>query len=115
MTTLANDERAQAIRVPSLGLTAVNFWQPGTVAGLTTGAPASVLLREHADGQVRVCVSDPTRTAKELTLVWRGPAARPVGACGSATVTATGDGVRITVDTSAMDGATHTVTWARPA
>ncbi|MEU9106208.1 polysaccharide lyase beta-sandwich domain-containing protein [Streptomyces xanthophaeus] len=80
MTTLTNDRYAQGIHVPSLGVPAVNFWQPGSVADLTADAAASVLLREHADGRAVLCLSDTTRTAKELAVVWRRPAAQPPGA-----------------------------------
>src|SRR5690606_40427205 len=44
---LANDRARQAVALPSLGLTAANFWQPGTAGPLTATAPAGVLLRRR--------------------------------------------------------------------
>ncbi|MEV6109258.1 polysaccharide lyase 8 family protein [Streptomyces sp. NPDC051940] len=67
---LANSAAQQGVRVPRLGLTAVNFWAPGTVGKLTASAPASVLVREHRDGTATVVVSDPSRQARSLEVVW---------------------------------------------
>ncbi|NUR87472.1 MAG: lyase, partial [Nonomuraea sp.] len=62
---LANSAAQQAIRVPSLDLTAVNFWQPGTVAGLTADAPCAVLI-----GGNTVTVADVREDLDSLTLSW---------------------------------------------
>ncbi|CAM5457939.1 hypothetical protein STANM309S_05789 [Streptomyces tanashiensis] len=44
---LDNTAERQAIAVPSLGLTAANFWRAGTVGPLTVTAAASVLVRRR--------------------------------------------------------------------
>ncbi|MFI8368361.1 polysaccharide lyase 8 family protein [Streptomyces sp. NPDC085466] len=67
---LANTGAQQGVRVPRLGLTAVNFWSPGTVGRLSADAPASVLVREHRDGTATVVVSDPARQAASLRITW---------------------------------------------
>ncbi|MGW8360677.1 polysaccharide lyase 8 family protein [Streptomyces wedmorensis] len=67
---LANTGDRQGVRVPRLGLTAVNFWAAGTVGPLTADAPASVLVREHRDGTATVVVSDPARRAASLEITW---------------------------------------------
>jgi hyaluronate lyase len=66
-SVLANTDRLQAVHVPSLGLTAANFWDAGTVAGLTASAPCAVLVRGDA-----LTVSDPRRDLDELTVTWAG-------------------------------------------
>ncbi|MFE0801625.1 polysaccharide lyase 8 family protein [Streptomyces sp. NPDC058812] len=71
LRTLANTAQAQGVHVPSLGVTAVNFWTAGTVGDLTASAPCSVLIRRRRDGTAAVCVSDPTRTLTTLTVTWR--------------------------------------------
>lgn len=75
LTVLANSNDRQGIRVPSLGVTAVNFWFAGTVGGLTADQPACVLVREHGDGTATLCVSDPMRMRTALTVTWNRPVA----------------------------------------
>ncbi|GAA4790108.1 polysaccharide lyase 8 family protein [Streptomyces ziwulingensis] len=68
--SVTNTPQAQGVRVPSLGVTAVNFWAAGTVGALTVSAPCSVLVRHGRGGTAAVCVSDPTRTLTSLTVTW---------------------------------------------
>lgn len=72
---LANTARRQAVHVPSLGLTAVNFWNEGAVADLAADAPCAVLVREHGDGTATLTVSDPRRDLSALTVTWDRPVA----------------------------------------
>ncbi|WP_318214566.1 polysaccharide lyase 8 family protein [Streptomyces sp. SCL15-6] len=72
MTVLANDGRCQSVAVPSLGLTAANFWQPGTAGPLTATAGASVLVRRRGR-TATLCVSEPPRTGAPLEIVWDHP------------------------------------------
>ncbi|GGS71158.1 hypothetical protein GCM10010156_32570 [Planobispora rosea] len=70
---LANTARLQGVRIPSLGITAVNFWNGGAAGGLAASAPCSVLVREHGDGTATLTVSDPRRDLDELTVTWDRP------------------------------------------
>ncbi|MFG3126235.1 polysaccharide lyase 8 family protein [Streptomyces tendae] len=72
LTVLANDGRRQAVSVPSLGLTAANFWQAGTAGPLTATAGASVLVRRRGR-TATLCVSEPPRTGEPLEIVWDHP------------------------------------------
>jgi hyaluronate lyase len=72
---LANTFRQQGVQVPSLGITAVNFWNDGAVGGLAASAPCSVLVRESGDGTATLTVSDPRRDLSELTVTWDRPVA----------------------------------------
>ncbi|MER6944499.1 polysaccharide lyase 8 family protein [Nonomuraea sp. NPDC000554] len=72
---LANTARQQGVRVPSLGITAVNFWDDGAVGGLSASAPSAVLVRERGDGTATLTVSDPRRDLNELTVTWDRPVA----------------------------------------
>ncbi|MCX5292768.1 polysaccharide lyase 8 family protein [Streptomyces sp. NBC_00183] len=72
LSLLANDSACQAVRVPSRGLTAANFWQPGTAGPLTASAPASVLLRRHGR-TATLCVSEPPRTGEPIEITWDRP------------------------------------------
>ncbi|WP_371785399.1 polysaccharide lyase 8 family protein [Streptosporangium subroseum] len=72
---LANTARLQGVRVPSLGITAVNFWNEGAVGGLAASDPCAVLVREFGDGTATLTVSDPRRDLNALTLTWDRPVA----------------------------------------
>jgi hyaluronate lyase len=78
LTVLANTGNQQAVSVPSLGLTAVNFWEGGTVGAVTADQPCSVMIREQR-GTATVCVSDPSRAASTVLVSWN----RAVASVGS--------------------------------
>ncbi|WP_200302650.1 polysaccharide lyase 8 family protein [Streptomyces adelaidensis] len=77
LSVLANDSVCQAVRVPSLGLTAANFWQAGTAGPLTASAGASVLVRRRGRSAT-LCVSEPPRTGEPVEITWRGGPVRAV-------------------------------------
>ncbi|MFF0309804.1 polysaccharide lyase 8 family protein [Streptosporangium sp. NPDC004379] len=108
---LANDRRRQGVHVPSLGLTAVNFWNGGTAGPLTASAPCAVLVRERGDGTATLTVADPRRDLEELTVTWERPvAAVPVG---HPLLTAAATGRRLVLTWGRLagrEGASHTVT-----
>lgn len=60
---LQNATNGQAVQETTLGITAANFWTPGTNSAdfLTVNAPASVIVREAAN-RIEVALSDPTQT-----------------------------------------------------
>ncbi|MGW4550803.1 polysaccharide lyase 8 family protein [Streptomyces violaceorubidus] len=88
-TVLANDARRQAVTVPSLGLTAANFWQAGTAGPLTATAGASVLVRRRGR-TATLCVSEPARTGEPLEIVWDHPVRAVARADETVEVLATG-------------------------
>ncbi|MFD7712288.1 polysaccharide lyase 8 family protein [Streptomyces sp. NPDC059786] len=120
LSVLANDARRQAVRLPSLGLTAANFWQPGTAGALTVSAPASVLIRHSPlrpghpghPGHPRPArtatlhISEPPRTGEPLDILWDHPVRGVVGADPSVEVRATGRRLRLRV-TPGKACATH--------
>ena len=72
---LANTSAQQGIEVPSLGVTAVNFWTGGHAGLLTASGPCAVLVRDLGDGTATVTVADPRRALDELTVTWDRPVA----------------------------------------
>lgn len=76
LTVLANTAAVQGVSVRSLGLTAANFWQPGTAGRLSSTGPASVLVRE---GRGRPRSGSARRSAAAHRSKWSGTArcARP--------------------------------------
>ena len=92
---LANSARQQGVQVPSLGITAVNFWNGGTVADLTADAPCAVLVGESGDGTATLTVSDPRRDLDELTVTWDRPVAEVLD--GHPLLTGATTGARLTL------------------
>ncbi|MFD3947137.1 polysaccharide lyase 8 family protein [Streptomyces sp. NPDC058579] len=82
---LANDDTAQAIEARRDGLLAAHFWQPGSVTGLASSGPGTILVRRHRGG-VSVSVADPGRTAETLTVELPCSVRRVVRADDSVTV-----------------------------
>ncbi len=105
LSVLANDSTRQAVRVPSLGLTAANFWQPGTAGPLTASAGASVLLRRRGR-TATLCVSEPPRTGEPLEITWDHPVRRVLRADDPVEILSTGRRLRLRV-TPGMVCATH--------
>ncbi|MGW2239068.1 polysaccharide lyase 8 family protein [Streptomyces sp. NPDC001759] len=105
LTLLANDATRQAVHVHSLGVTAANFWQPGTAGPLTSSAPASVLLRRHGR-TATLCVSEPTRTGEPLEIIWHHPVRGVIRADESVRVLSTGRRATLRI-TPGVSCATH--------
>ncbi|MCL6674024.1 polysaccharide lyase 8 family protein [Streptomyces panaciradicis] len=105
LTLLANDTGRQAVHVPSLGVTAANFWQPGTAGPLTSSAPASVLLRRHGR-TATLRVSEPTRTGEPLEITWDHPVCGVIRADDSVRVLSTGRRTTLRI-TPGVSCATH--------
>ncbi|MFE9775949.1 polysaccharide lyase 8 family protein [Streptomyces sp. NPDC005931] len=93
---LANDPVRQAVAVPPLGLTAANFWRPGTAGALTATSAASVLVRRRGR-TATLCVSGPTRTGEPLEIVWDRPTGDAVRADDTVRILATGPRLRLRV------------------
>lgn len=96
LSVLANDRACQAVHVPSLGLTAANFWQPGRAGPLSSSGGASVLLRRRGR-TATLCVSEPPRTGEPLEIIWDRPVGRVLHADDSVEVLSTGRRLRVRV------------------
>ncbi|MFJ4754796.1 polysaccharide lyase 8 family protein [Streptomyces sp. NPDC088763] len=96
LTVLANDPARQAVHVPSLGVTAALFRQPGTAGPLTAGAGASVLLRRRGR-TATLCVSEPPRTGEPLEIVLDHPVRHVSRADETVEILATGPRLRLRV------------------
>ncbi|WP_406274166.1 polysaccharide lyase 8 family protein [Streptomyces sp. NBC_00191] len=102
---LANSGACQAVAVRSLGLTAANFWQPGTVGPLTVTAPASALVRSNRH-TASLHVSEPPRTGAPLEITWDHPVRKVTSKDASIEVLSTGDSLRLRI-TGGTAGATQ--------
>ncbi|WP_142213461.1 polysaccharide lyase 8 family protein [Streptomyces sp. SLBN-118] len=102
---LANSGACQAVAVRSLGLTAANFWQPGTVGPLTLKAPASALVRSNRH-TASLHFSEPPRTGVPLEITWHHPVRKVTSKDASIEVLATGSSLRLRIS-GGTAGATH--------
>ncbi|MER7516437.1 polysaccharide lyase 8 family protein [Streptomyces sp. NPDC126499] len=105
---LANGADRQAVAVPSLGLTAANFWQAGTVDRLTVSAPASVLLR-RGRSTATLGISEPPRSGQPFELVWDRPVRAVLSRDATVEVLGTGPALRLRI-TPGTACATHRCT-----
>ena len=103
----ANTPAQQAIQVPSLGLTAVNFWDAGMVRNLSASGPCAVLIRQQGN-LATICVSDPGRQIDDLEIIWRHPVVEIVSSPDSLVAATTGAQLRATfAGLSALAGGTQ--------
>lgn len=127
----ANSATVQAVTDPSAGVMMANFFEAGNTSRVVADGPCSVVVEEATD-TVTVAVADPThrRDSVEVTVMagtWRSVQADatveviPVRPRHDLENPEQGRGrpefhsraALITVDTSARDGVTHTITLAR--
>ncbi|MFG2227020.1 polysaccharide lyase 8 family protein [Streptomyces sp. NPDC048644] len=113
LTVLANSRAQQSIHVPTLGLTAANFWQPGHAGPLTADGPASVLLRETRRGDARLYLAAPDRSGAPLEITWHHPVRAVPAHDPAVEVLATGRTLRLRV-TPGTACATHSCTVTLP-
>ncbi|WP_202638756.1 polysaccharide lyase 8 family protein [Bailinhaonella thermotolerans] len=106
LTILANTEAQQGVSAD--GVTAVNFWAPGTVGPITVDRPASVLIRQTGS-VATICVSDPSRTTTSVTLTWDRPVVSVLAKDPSVTAAKAGAALRLQIAVGGTAGATHRV------
>ncbi|MCU6712106.1 DNRLRE domain-containing protein [Paenibacillus sp. J5C_2022] len=67
ITIMANNAHVQAVHEKDAGVTAANFWSPGTVGPIRSSNPASVMIRENGN-ELTIAVSDPTMLQNEVAV-----------------------------------------------
>nr|WP_245689104.1 polysaccharide lyase 8 family protein [Streptomyces chattanoogensis] len=110
LAVLANDSTRQAVSVHSLGVTAANFWRAGGAGELTSGGPASVLVREYGR-TATLCAAAPERTGAPLEITWSRPVRAVLRHDPSVEVLGTGPTLRLRL-TPGTACATHRCTVA---
>ncbi|MBC9716806.1 polysaccharide lyase 8 family protein [Streptomyces sp. TRM66268-LWL] len=107
---VANKKEVQAIEASGQGLLAAHFWHPGSADGLTSSAPATVLVRKHSAG-ISVAVAETSRAYDTVRIELPYAASRVVSADSTVSVT-TGSRPVVTVATGGSRGRTHVVELA---
>lgn len=104
-----NTAAIQGIRWRDLALT--NFWQPGTLEGVSVDAPCSLIDRRRGN-TLELGISDPTQLGSTVRV--RVPSGwKPSQADEGVTVRRRWGYVEVTVDVTGAAGATHRVTLYR--
>lgn len=103
---LANTRACQAVSVRSLGLTAANFWQPGTVGRLTSTAEASALVRSNRR-TATLHISEPPRTGAPVEITWNHPVRKVTSKDASVEVLATGPSLRLRIAAGTAGATQH--------
>src|SRR5699024_2228428 len=67
VNVLENSKDLQTVEESVLGLTAVNFWQEGTMDFIRSDQAASVLVKEEGE-ELTLSVSDPTQKNDEVVV-----------------------------------------------
>ena len=65
---LRNDEKIQAVRENSLGITGIVFWQTQSIEGISVSNPCILMLKDTGDGTVEVSVCDPTQKLSGMSV-----------------------------------------------
>ncbi|WP_152395201.1 polysaccharide lyase family 8 super-sandwich domain-containing protein [Paenibacillus guangzhouensis] len=103
---LSNTGSLQAVEETKLGLTAMNFWQAGTLGELSASTPASVIM--HKAGRAwQVGVSDPTQAQSKVTLEWNRSDLTVVSKDNTITVLQTTPTLKVEIQTAGSKGVTH--------
>lgn len=108
---LQQDGVVHAVAEPAAGVTAINFWAPGKIAGVTASGPCAVIVRQE-EKQISIAISDPTQLAQRVELTLDLPAGRSLAMDEGMRVEST-QPLRISVDLSKSDGKTFTARFAR--
>ncbi len=112
LSVLANTPRVQAVSHAGLGLLAANAFAPGVhhAGRLAVEGPASVVLREAADGTTSLAVADPTTERDTVSVTVHGRTLRVVSADDGVSVHRVPGGTRIDVTTRQAYGRSFAVT-----
>lgn len=100
---VAQNDAVHAVQELTLGITAANFWKPGTAGTLRAEQPLSATLQER-NGKLEVGVSDPTQKQQSVTLVVNIPGYKPVASDSRIQVLATSPALKLKVDVTRSAG-----------
>lgn len=112
MTIHSNSPCRQAVYIPSLGVTAINFWNAplGAVGDVLVDAPAAVLLRRSGD-TASLCLSDPRQDQGDITVTYTKPVLAVTSSDPGVTVVSTGASLVLRVAVAGSAGRTFKATF----
>ena len=107
-----HDNSVHAVTHRRLGISAANLWEAGSAFGVTTNAPASIMIgnSEAKNGNFVVSISDPTQKSSSLVVTLDYPAAQVFSKSDPRIkVTKLSPNVEFTVDTRDSAGRTFSL------
>ncbi|WP_055108599.1 polysaccharide lyase family 8 super-sandwich domain-containing protein [Paenibacillus ihumii] len=105
---LSNTAKVQAVEDTKLGLTGINFWQPGELGRVRAYQPASVMVKEQGD-EWTVSVSDPTQTQSKVKVDIAAVALEELTKDPAVTVLRTSPSVQLEIATGGTKGRSHVI------
>lgn len=108
----ASTATSHTVRVPRLGITATNFWRPGSVRGLSVDGPCSIMIQERGD-TLTVAVADTTQAQTSLNVELIRSGYTKFGGDDTITVQSTRPSIRFRVNVQGAKGTTQQVTFRR--
>ncbi|MEH6994974.1 polysaccharide lyase family 8 super-sandwich domain-containing protein [Neobacillus drentensis] len=108
VSILSNTPDVHAVREKTLGITAANFWKPGTVDFITAQDPSSVMVKEM-EGELTLAVSDPTQKQDTILIELNKAGMSVVSTDTTVKVVQTSPTIKVEVNVSNSIGRTHVV------
>lgn len=108
---LSSSNAVHAVKESKLGLIAANFWQAGTVEGITAVQPTAVMVKESGSGTVKVSLSDPTQQQASVSITLARQGLVLVEKDEGVNVVVDADGVYLTAETGGAAGHTFTAVF----
>ncbi|MEK4509151.1 polysaccharide lyase family 8 super-sandwich domain-containing protein [Paenibacillus sp. FSL K6-2524] len=105
---LSNTAQIQAVQETKLGITGINFWQPGELDRVRVYQPASVMVKEQGD-ELTVSVSDPTQTQSKVKVEIAAVALAELAKDSTVKVLQTAPTIQLEVDTQGAKGRSHVI------
>jgi len=109
---VSNTPDVHAVKEKKLGITAANFWNPGTVDFITAYNPSSVMVKETGD-ELSVAVSDPTQKQSTVVLELSKPGLTLEHGDDTVHVLQTMPTLKLEVQVAGSVGKTHKVTFKK--
>ncbi|MBA2938381.1 Ig-like domain-containing protein [Paenibacillus sp. CGMCC 1.16610] len=109
---LSNTADVHAVKEKQLGITAANFWNPGSVAGITSSNPASVMVKE-SETELSIAVSDPTQAQSMISLELNKTGLQLVSSDSTISVQQTSPALKLDIQVAGSYGKTHVITFKK--
>ncbi|WP_223591933.1 polysaccharide lyase 8 family protein [Neobacillus bataviensis] len=108
VTILSNTKDVHSVKETTLGITAANFFAPGTADFITAENPSSVMVKEKK-GELTLSVSDPTQKQDKVIIDVDKTGISVISKDDTVKVLQTSPTIKVEVNTAGSIGKTHVV------
>lgn len=109
---VSNTADVHAVKEKQLGITAANFWNPGSAAGITAYNPASVMVKE-SETELEIAVSDPTQAQNAISLELNKTGLTFVSGDDTISVQQSSPTLKLNIQVASSFGRTHVITFKK--